>query len=261
MLHIHFTDQYQHGLSRIHRLDPRTKLIGALAYILVAALLPPGAWAAYALLLVGALFAAAASGLGPTFALKRAFIALPFALAAITLPFTIPGQTLAAAGPISISTEGTIRFASIVVKSWLSVQVAIVLAATTQFPELLWGLRALRVPQPLVSIVSFMYRYSFVLADEALRLMRARAARSGAQAGQRSGGGLLWRGRVAGGMIGNLFLRAFERSERIYDAMAARGFRGEMIRLAPPALTGRDVTAALGWLSFVAAALLAGRLM
>jgi cobalt/nickel transport system permease protein len=72
-----------------------------------------------------------------------------------------------------------------------------------------------------------MYRYMFVLVDEGQRLMRAREARSADLAGQRSGGSLLWRARVTGDMIGTLFLRTYERSERIYQAMLARGYTGE----------------------------------
>jgi cobalt/nickel transport system permease protein len=253
VLHIDLADQHRRGSSLIHRLDPRIKLAGTLLFIIVASVLPAGAWAAYGLLFAATLVVATRTGLGTAFALKRSFVALPFALAAITLPFTVPGQLLAQLGPLTVSVEGTIRFASILIKSWVSVQIAILMTFTTAFPDLLWGLRALRLPPTLVAIVSFMYRYLFVLADEALRLMRARASRSGAApAGRKPGGSLLWRGRVAGGMVGNLTLRAFERSERIHAAMTARGFQGEMRMLAVPVLTERDWNALVGWVTFLA---------
>lgn len=259
MLHIDLADQHQHGSSLIHRLDPRIKLAGTLLFIITATVLPAGAWLPYALLFVLSLAVAQRTGLGVTFALRRSFVALPFALAAITLPFTVPGQPLAQWGPLTISAEGTVRFASILIKSWLSVQMAILMTYTTAFPDLLWGMRSLRLPAALVAIVSFMYRYLFVLADEALRLTRARAARSGAGAGgQRAGGGVLWRGKVAGGMVGNLALRAFERSERIHDAMAARGYQGEMRMLDTPRLTDRDRSALVVWVSLMAMTLLIG---
>jgi cobalt/nickel transport system permease protein len=197
--------------------------------------------------------AASASGLGTTFALRRSFIALPFALAAVTLPFTVPGPAVAHLGGWALSAEGVVRFASIVLKSWISVQAAILLAAATPFADLLWAMRELRLPKPLVAIIGFMYRYLFVLGDEAQRLLRARAARSGVSgAGRRPGGGLVWRGRVAGGMVGNLAMRSFERSERIYDAMVARGFRGEMLSLNAPSLTDLDRNALVVWVTFLA---------
>lgn len=227
--------------------------MGTLLFVITASLLPFGAWLPYGLLLAAAVTTAWVTGLGPGFAVKRSFVALPFALAAITLPFTVPGEPLAQLGPLTISDAGTVRFASILIKSWVSVQIAILMTFTTDFHDLLWAMRALRLPQVLVSIIGFMYRYLFVLADEALRLMRARAARSGqGPGGGRAGGSLVWRGRVAGGMVGSLALRAFERSERIHDAMLARGFQGEMKTLSPPVLTDRDRMALVGWVTFLA---------
>jgi len=129
-----------------------------------------------------------------------------------------------------ITLPGLVRFLSIAFKSWLSVQAAIVLAASTPFPELLVAMRAVRIPRLLVAIFGLMWRYLFVLADEALRLIRARAARSGNsnQPSIKAGRDLVWRARVTGGMAGNLFLRALERSDRIYLAMVSRGYDGEV---------------------------------
>jgi len=257
VVHFDLADHYQRGSSRIHRLDPRVKVVGAFLFILAATLLPFGAWLPYLVLFTATLFIAQLSGLGLGYALKRSFVALPFALAAITLPFTVPGETLAQAGALTISLEGTVRFVSILIKSWVSVQIAILLGVTTAFPDLLWALRELHVPRPLVGIISFMYRYLFVLADESLRLRRAREARSAAGAGK-TGGSLLWRGRVAGGLVGNLAVRAFERSERIYNAMLARGFQGELKTLTPPQLTNADRYALVGWVTFLAMVTLIG---
>jgi cobalt/nickel transport system permease protein len=167
---------------------------------------------------------------------------LPFALAALALPFSVPGQVIAHVPLLNwpISVEGLVRAGSIVVKSWVSVQVAILLVMSTSLPDLLWALRSLRVPEPLVAIVSFMYRYLYVLADEAGRLLRARASRSAARMGQRAGNTLFWRGRVAGYMVGSLMLRSFERSERIYQAMTARGYAGELRNFSSHHFTPRD---------------------
>jgi cobalt/nickel transport system permease protein len=249
--------QYQRGSSQVHRRDPRAKLVAALLFIVAATLLPPGAWLSFALLFAIALVVARASGLGLGYAVRRSFVALPFALAAITLPFTLPGQTLAQLGPLTVSEPGVVRFASIVAKSWVSVQMAILLAATTPFPDLVWALRSLRVPQTLVSIIGFMYRYLFVLSDEALRLRRARASRA-ATGGGKGGGGLRWRMAVAGGVVGNLGLRAFERSERVHAAMAARGFAGEIKTLSPPVMADADWNMLVGWVTLLAMVVLIG---
>lgn len=243
-MHIHFLDPYHPLPSPVHRLDPRVKLPLALAFILVCALTPVGAWPAYLLLLALSLSLAVLSGLGPAYVLKRAALALPFVLAALPLIFTVTGRPLAVwdLGPWTLqpTAEGLTRFVSVALKSWLSVQMAILLAASTPFPDLLMAMRALRIPRLLVSLFGLMWRYLFVLADEALRLMRARAARSGQADGEglRPGGSVGWRARVTGGMAGSLFLRAFERADRIYVAMLSRGYDGEVRSLPVPSVSG-----------------------
>jgi cobalt/nickel transport system permease protein len=237
-------DRYRQGDSLLHRWDPRLKVVWTFLFILTVSLTPFGRFVTYGALLALALLAAMLAGLGPLYVLRRSIIALPFALAAITLPFTVPGRALATLpifGGLEISEAGTIRFASILIKSWISVQMAILLVAVTAFPDILWSLRALRLPQVLIAIVSFMYRYLFVIADEASRLLRARAARSATVDDRRSGGDLWWRGKVAGRMVGSLMLRSFERSERIYQAMAARGYQGQIHVLTPPRLHRQDM--------------------
>lgn len=253
MLHFDLADHSGRGRSRVHALDPRIKIVAVVLFIVTASVLPAGAWLSYGLLWAASLGVAGASRLGLGYALKRSYVVVPFALAAVTLPFTIPGQPLAHLAGWTISLPGTVRFASLLLKSWVSVQMAILLGATTPFADLLWALRALRVPRPLISIVGFMYRYLYVLADEALRLGRARQSRSAAgPAGSRAGGGLLWRGRVAGGMVGSLGLRALERSERIYNAMLARGFQGELRTLTPPVMADGDRYVLAGWVTALA---------
>jgi len=168
--------------------------------------------------------------LGPLRLSRGAFIAAPFLLAALPLVFTRPEQPLGSVdlGPLrlTISGEGLRIFSTIAIKSWLSVQVALLLTFTTSFHDLLDALRELRLPRIMVAIIGFMYRYLAVLGDEAQRLMRARAARSAVAEGYHGGGSIVWRARVTGGMVGSLFLRSYERSERIYAAMQARGFDG-----------------------------------
>ena len=270
-MHISFLDPYQPRPSLIHRLDARVKLVLALAFILATALAPPGAWPVYVLLFALVFAVEILSELGVGHVLRRALIALPFALAALPVLFTVPGPALLTLqiGPwdLTITGPGLERFISILLKSWISVQMAIVLAASTAFPDLLMAMRAIRVPRLLVAIFGLMWRYLFVLADEALRLLRARSARSGLiyrpsdsklttenaehaekdydtlrvlsgsifrgirsadRGAGKVGGTIAWRARVTGGMAGSLFLRSFERSDRIYAAMAARGYDGEV---------------------------------
>lgn len=243
-MHVHFLDPFHAGASPVHLLDPRVKLVLAVAFILTASLTPFGAWAAYILLLAIVLSVEMLSELGIRYVIKRAFLATPFVLAALPLIFTVQGAPLASftTGPwtFTISVEGVERVLSIAFKSWVSVQMAIVLAATTSFPQLLAAMRALHVPKLLVAIFGLMWRYMFVMVDEALRLLRARSARSGASRdpGLKTGGTLLWRARVTGGMAGNLLVRSFERGDRIYSAMTARGYDGEVRTFPLPALSG-----------------------
>lgn len=247
-MHVNTFDRFEARQSFIHRLDPRVKVVVTLLFILSNVLLPDGTWAAFALAWGLVLVVNALAGLPLDYAFKRSFIALPFALAAITVIFTVPGPpafTLPL-GPwnFTATETGLIRFASIVIRSWLSVQMAILLVASTQFPDLMHALRHLRVPQMLVAVVSFTYRYLFVLSDEVLRLLRARESRSARLPGRKSGGSVWWRARVAGNMVGQLFLRSYERSDRIYNAMVSRGYRGHFHTLNPHVMRPPDWLAA-----------------
>ena len=239
-MHIHFLDPYQGGNSPIHRLDPRVKFVLTVAFILTTALIPIGAWPIYILLLAIVLSAVILSDVGIIHVIKRAALAFPFVLAALPLIFTTPGLQLFSltlgTWEITVTLPGMERFFSIALKSWISVQAAILLTATTQFPDILTAMRAVRVPRLLVAIIGLMWRYLFVLADEALRLIRARAARSGEAdtPGHRKGGRISWRAQTAGGMAGNLFLRSIERSDRIYVAMLSRGYDGEVRAMPHP---------------------------
>lgn len=198
----------------------------------------------------------ATAGLGPFRLSRSGVVALPFALAALPLVFTIQEQVMGTVqlGPLTltVSAEGLRQFLTILAGSWLSVQVALLLAFTTPFHDLVDGLRELRVPAVIISIISFMYRYLAVLADEGARMLRARDARSAAGEG-RSGGTLRWRATVTGRMVGSLFLRAYERSERIYAAMQARGFEGEFRHLRARSLARAE----LAWLVVILAVLAA----
>lgn len=244
-MHLHALDTYLPGNSPVHRLDPRVKLVLTVLFILTAALTPDRAWPAFGLLEGLVLTAILLSRVGLGIVQKRSALALPFLLAALTVLFARPGDAGGRIVPLpgtlwAVSEAGLWRLLSIAARSYLSVQAAVLLAATTQFPDLLWGMRALRVPRILVAVSGFLYRYLFVLADEARRMMQAREARSAVPAGQRGGGTVLWRARVTGAMAGTLFLRAYERSERIWNAMVGRGYDGEVRVLSAPTLRPSD---------------------
>lgn len=247
-------DRYQPGHSPLHRADPRVKVVVAFVLIGGITLTPERAWPAYPALwaLVAGL---AAVGRFSAWRMARlGVVALPFMLAALPLLFMVPGPTWTLGGGIAISQAGLARFAAVLLKSWLSVQVALLLTLSTPFADLVWALGSLRVPGTLVALIAFMVRYSATLGEEAERLLRARAARSAQAEGRPAGGTLFWRARVAGGMVGNLFLRSYERSERVYAAMLARGYTGEMRRLTPPPLSSRAVlmgAVPVLWLSLV----------
>ncbi len=243
-MHFNTFDRYQSGASLIHRLDPRVKVVVTVLFILSNVLLPDGAWLAFSLAWGLVLLTSMLAGLGLGYAVRGSFVALPFALAAISVIFNVEGQPLftwnIGSRQLVATDTGLIRFTSIVIRTWLSVQMAILLTATTRFPDLVHALHHLRVPQLLVAIISFMYRYLFVLTDEALRLLRARESRSARPEGGRGGGSISWHARVAGNMVGQLFLRSYERSDRVYNAMLARGYDGRFLTINPHGMCVMD---------------------
>ena len=243
-MHFDAFDRYHEKASFLHRLDPRVKVLVTVIFIVSNALLPDGAWLAFGFAWTFLVAANLLSQLGIGYTFKRSLIALPFALIAVTVLFSIPGKPISSfsflAWNFTITDMGLLRFVSILVRSWLSVQMAILLVAVTRFPDLIHALEHLKVPAILTTIIAFLYRYLFVLTDEVFRLIRARESRSAAQAGNRAGGGVLWRAKVAGNMAGQLFLRSYERSDRIYNAMLSRGYSGHLYTLNPHEMKPSD---------------------
>jgi len=243
-MHFDAFDRYHEKESFIHRLDPRVKAVVTIIFIVSNALLPDGAWLAFVFGWLLVLASNLLSKLGLGYTLKRSIIALPFALIAVTVLFSIPGEPLTTLRilrwELVITDAGFLRFVSILIRSWLLVQMAILLVAVTRFPDLIHALEHLRVPAVLTTIIAFLYRYLFVLTDEVLRLLRARESRSATAPGSRSGGGVVWRAKVAGHMAGQLFPCSYERSDRIYNAMIARGYAGHLYTLNPHEMKARD---------------------
>jgi len=263
-MHFDAFDRYHDADSFVHRLDPRVKVVLTIGFILSNALLPDGSWIPFIISWFFLLIGNRISKLGTFFTLKRSFVALPFVLIAITVLVSLPGSPVFTfrlmMWDFTITDAGLLRFESIIIRSWLSVQMAILLVATARFPDIIHALEHLRVPMIITTIIAFLYRYLFVLVDEVFRLLRAREARSAAVTGSRSGGSVTWRAGVAGHMAGQLFLRSYERSDRVYNAMLSRGYTGHMETMNPHELHRRDFIVTAFVLLFFLILQLVGRL-
>lgn len=233
-------------------IDARVALVGTLGYLLAITLTPEGAWGALALLalpVVGALWLARVP---PRMAVRRSLVAAPFLAAALPLLVTRDGDALATLPPggWEVTDAGVRAVGTILAQAWISVLLATALTHAVPQPELLRALRALRVPALLVAVVGFAYRFLFLVQEEARRMLRARRARQAAVPGRRAGGRLRWRATVAGRMVGTLFVRSHERSERVYTAMLLRGYAGETRLLVPPRAGAGEVAAAAACVAY-----------
>lgn len=169
-------------------------------------------------LIVALLIAAARLPIRTVF--LRSLIEIPFILFAFLMPFFGTGPQVQILG-VNVYEAGLLAGLSIVAKGTLGVLIAIVLSATTTARELLFGLERLRIPLPLLNIAAFMLRYLNVINDEMTRMRVARLSRGFQETGIKS-----WR--VLAHSMGALFIRSYERGERVYLAMLARGFRGSI---------------------------------
>lgn len=235
-------ERYHDGDGLLHRIDSRVKLIVVVLFAFAATAIPEGHWLAFAAFGLFVVAAIAVSELPPFLVVRRSLLAAPFVLAAVPLIFTRPGEAVATVPIIgwSVSDAGLIAVASILLKSWLAVLLAVVLTSTTRPLDLIRGLERLRVPRILASTVFFMYRYLFVIGAEGQRMMRARESRSAVAPGIAAGGAITWRARVLGNMVGTLFIHSFSRSERIFAAMQARGYDGTVRFAEESSLTRAD---------------------
>ena len=231
--HVHAL--YQHGDSLVHRLPPHTKVVAAFSLAFAVVATPREAVWAFALYAAMLLSLVAMARLRPRFVASRMLIEIPFIVVALSLPFFAGGATTDVLG-VSLSTEGLWDMWNIVIKATLGLLTSIVLAGTTQIPELLRGFDRLRTPRILTAIAGFMVRYLDVVLGEFRRMRVAMQARAYDPT---------WIGQVrpyATG-VGRLFVRSYERGERVYLAMAARGYTGHM-----PVATA-DRTAVSKWLA------------
>ncbi len=218
-----FLDKYSDLHSPVHSLDPRIKVVAVITFMLLVVSTPATAFWSFAVYLLSIFLLVFLSGVPVLYVLKRSLVVVPFVLmVSIFLPF-MPDQTGGSISlgfsSISVSYRGLLIFWNVMAKGYIGVVTIILLSSTTPFPRLLQSLISLRFPQVFIVLLGFTYRYIFVLIDEAMRMKRARDSRM-------FGGRWLWHAGVVGNMIGTLFLRSFERGERIFAAMLSRGFDG-----------------------------------
>lgn len=199
-----FLDAWSELDSPLHRAPTGLKCAVALGTVVTVVVTPIArAWvfAAIAFALVGLV---GVSRIPASFFLKRLLLLVPI----------VGGIALLSA----LQPHGATVALSVLVKSMLCLTTMVVLTSTTRFADLLVVLRRVRVPALLVTVVALMYRYLFVLADEASRMQRAQASRTFT-----TRRGHAWRSRAD--LVARIFVRSTERAERIYTAMCARGWR------------------------------------
>ncbi|WP_430500274.1 cobalt ECF transporter T component CbiQ [Micromonospora trifolii] len=227
---------YRESDSPVHRLPPEVKIVAMVVFTLAVVATPREAFWAFGAYAVLVAVVAALARVGPRWLLSRALIELPFVLFAVALPFLGSGDRVEVLG-LRLSEDGLHGAWNIVAKGTLGVLASLLLAATTTTRDLIVGLDRLHCPQVLTQIATFMLRYLDVLVGEARRMRVARISRGDDPR-------FLWQLRGFAAGIGALFLRAFERGERVYLAMLSRGYTGRM----PAVWQGEGAASAGQWL-------------
>ncbi|WP_019630281.1 cobalt ECF transporter T component CbiQ [Actinomadura atramentaria] len=227
---------YVAGASPIHRLPPQCKLVAVLLFVLAVVATPRErvwAFAGYAVLLA---VVAAVARIPAGLVLRRVVIEVPFVAFAFLLPFIAEGERIAVLG-VRVSEDGLWGAWNILAKGTLGVVASILLASTTEPRVLLLGIERLRAPQLLTQIAAFMLRYTDVVSAELARMRTARAARGFEARDLRAT-------RVLARSLGALFLRSYERGERVHLAMVSRGYAGRMPATADVGATAAQWSAA-----------------
>src|SRR5918994_2469277 len=238
---------YRHGDSVVHRLPAHAKVVSLLAFVLIVVATPRDRFWAFPA--CAALLAAVAvlARIPATFIARRMVVEVPFVVFAVLMPVVATGERSDVLG-ISLSDEGLLAGWNILVKGTLGVVASILLAATTDARALLVGLQRLRLPNRLVEIAAFMVRYGDVVTGE---MQRMRVARESRAFQARNLGHL----RVVAQGAGALFVRTYERGERVHLAMLSRGYAGAMplVDTAPVGAGGWLTAAVLPLSAFIVA--------
>jgi cobalt/nickel transport system permease protein len=204
----------------LHRLRPECKVAATVLFVVAVVAAPREAmwvFAVFALLVVAA---ALVARMPLSLLARRLRIELPFVAFAFLLPFVSRGERVDVLG-VPLSEEGLWAAWNVLVKGTLGVAATGVLAATTPVPELLRGLERLRMPRIIVAVAGFMVRYGEVLTAESRRMHVARLSRGYDPR-------WFWQLRALTTSAGTLFVRSYERGERVHLAMLSRGFAGTM---------------------------------
>ncbi len=205
-----------------HQLSPQARLLCALGFVFATALTPTGHWVTWGVYALGLALLMGLSRvtlpvLGKRVALEAGFVGVVL----LGTLFRQGGRVLWQWGFLQVTTVGLTVLGSVSLKALLCLVMLNLLTLTTSVPDLLQGLTRLRLPPLLVAILASMYRYIEVLMAEFSTMRRAAASRNlmARPQGQR---------RVIGNMMGALFVRSYDRGDRIYQAMLARGYRGTL---------------------------------
>jgi cobalt/nickel transport system permease protein len=164
--------------------------------------------------------------------IRRLAIETPFLIFVVALPFFARGERIDVVG-LSLSVEGLWGAWNILVKATLGAATMMLLASTTPITSILHGLQKLRVPSVIVAIAGFMIRYADVIASEMRRMKVGRQSRGYEPR-------VLWQVRALASSAGTLFIRSYERGERVHLAMMSRGYSGTMPELAAVAASPKD---------------------
>jgi len=209
-----------HGHSPVHRAPAHLKILALLAFMLVVVATPRDWYAAFAVYLGLLGLVVGVSRVPPTYILKRTVVELPFVVFALLLPFVATGPQVEVLG-VSVSQQGLEAGVALLIKGTLGVLASLTLAATTEPQDLLAGLERLRLPSQLVQILAFMVRYLDVVTGEMQRMKVARESRGFTARNPRH-----WP--VVARSAGALFIRSYERGERVHLAMLSRGYTGKL---------------------------------
>jgi cobalt/nickel transport system permease protein len=212
-----------HGHSPVHRAPAHLKVLALLGFMLLVVATPGDWWPAFAGYLAVLVAVVAVSRVPATYLLKRMVVEVPFVVFALLMPFIATGPSVDVLG-VTVSQSGLAAAWALLVKGTLGVLASLTLAATTEPRDLLAGLERLRVPNLLVQIMGFMVRYLDVVTDEMRRMRVARESRGFTARDVRH-----WP--VIARSAGALFIRSYERGERVHLAMLSRGYTGTLPRL------------------------------